>query len=89
VGGKGPTQGCHSFEPKLIQPKIGTETRKPDLPTCLYSAFVSLMERSTGSLFSSDIVATNVDRNRDKMRLMGESEIRLKESFEKHTKDCL
>ena len=34
------TQGCHCSLPKDIVPRIGTETLKPLLPSCLYSALV-------------------------------------------------
>lgn len=33
------THGCHFDEPKLIAPRIGIETRRPLLPSCLNSAF--------------------------------------------------
>ncbi len=38
------THGCHFCEPKLIAPKMGTETRRPLLPRRLYSALVSSMD---------------------------------------------
>ncbi len=44
------THGCHSLLPKLMAPRIGTDTRKPDLPNRLYSALVSLIDLITGSL---------------------------------------
>lgn len=31
------THGAHRLSPKLIAPRIGTETRSPLLPSCLYS----------------------------------------------------
>lgn len=40
-----------------MEPKMGTETRKPEVPRRLYSAFVALMERMTGSFSSSDMIA--------------------------------
>lgn len=44
------THGCHLLEPMDIAPKIGTETRRPLLPSCLYSAFDSLRRPSISSL---------------------------------------
>ena len=36
------THSAHLLSPKLIAPKIGTETLSPLLPSCLYSAFGGL-----------------------------------------------
>jgi hypothetical protein len=44
------TQGCHLLEPMDMAPKMGTETRKPLLPSCLYSAFDSFRRPWISSL---------------------------------------
>lgn len=41
------TQGCHCSLPKDIAPRMGTETLKPLLPTCLYSTLVLSMDSWT------------------------------------------
>ena len=51
------TQGAHLLSPKLMAPRIGTETRNPLFPNCLYSAFGT----STGE-------AMLEDRNRTLLR---------------------
>ncbi len=38
------THGAHLLSPKLIAPRIGTETLRPLLPSCLYSADGGLLE---------------------------------------------
>lgn len=50
------TQGCHLLDPKDMHPKMGTETRKPLFPSCLYSALDSLRSPWMSSL-SAGIVA--------------------------------
>lgn len=49
-------RSCHALSPKLIAPKMGTETLKPLLPSRLYSALVLLIDSVTGSFLSDDIV---------------------------------
>lgn len=48
------TQGIQRGSPKLMAPRIGTETFKPELPRRLYSTLVSAADFATES---SDIVS--------------------------------
>ena len=51
------THGAQSFEPKLIAPRIGTETLSPLLPSCLYST----LECSTDSFKRRGISSAMAD----------------------------
>ena len=54
------THGCHDREPKLIAPRMGTDTLKPLLPSCLYSALVPSMDRLNFSGMSSIFVVSSL-----------------------------
>lgn len=43
------THTCHAISPKLMAPRMGTGTCRPDEPSRLYSALVSLIDLTTES----------------------------------------
>lgn len=52
------TQGRVLLSPKLIHPKMGTETWRPELPRRRYSTFVfSTDSLSLGGMFGVDMMA--------------------------------
>lgn len=53
------TQSSHLLSPKLMHPKIGTETFRPHLPSCLYAVLEWAIDSASrgGSSFLSVILA--------------------------------